>query len=92
MKQKDMFSWLYSQLGDKKPSFALSVFFALLEVCSGIVPFIMVAAIVQLLINGEKALSAYGLYIGLMALFFTLRVIFHAISTTFSHVATFNVC
>ena len=89
--KKSLLSWIFSFAGSKKPAYAVSVFFAVLSVGCGIAPYILIAAIVKKLLGGVRDWNAYLFLCGMTALFWLGNAVFHMISTTMSHVATFNV-
>lgn len=92
MKNKDnALGWLFSQAGDRKKAFALSVLCAFISVLCSLAPYYFIAKMVHLLISGEKNFESYLPYIGYVALFFAGEAIFHALSTALSHVNTFAI-
>lgn len=89
-KNKSLISWVWAFAGEKKFSYVLSVFFALLSVACCIAPYFMIARIVRELLSGMRDWPLFLKQAGIVALFWTGNVIFHMISTTMSHIATFN--
>ncbi len=89
--KKSLLSWIFSFAGSKKPAYAVSVFFAVLSVACGIAPYILIADIVKKLLDGVRDWNAYLSLCGITALFWVGNAVFHMISTSLSHVATFNV-
>lgn len=85
------YAFLFQQAGPKKKSYIESVILAVLSVVFELVPYYFVIEIVRNLLNGEKDLWIYGKYCLLMAVFYTFKILFHCISTTLSHGATFQV-
>ena len=90
-KQEGTYSFLFKQAGDKKKSYIFSLFFAVLSVIFELLPYYFVIEMIRQLMNGCKDLAVYGKLSLFMALFYILKVIFHCISTTASHKATFSV-
>ena len=88
---KSLLSWIFTFAGEKKSAYFASIFFALLKVACGIVPYILIAAIVRELLSGLRDWNLYLRQCAVIALFWAGNAIFHMISTTLSHVATFNV-
>ena len=88
---KSLLSWIFTFAGEKKSAYFASIFFALLTVACGIVPYILIAAIVRELLSGLRDWNLYLRQCAVIALFGAGNAIFHMISTTLSHVATFNV-
>ena len=89
-KNKSLISWVWGFAGEKKFSYILSVFFALLSVACCIAPYFLIARIVRELLSGVRDWPLFLKQAGIVALFWGGNVIFHMISTTMSHIATFN--
>ncbi len=89
-KQKGLLSWLFYFAGEKKGTYFVSVFFALLSVACCIAPYFMIAQIVRQLMEGVRDWNLFLKECGITALFWLGNVLFHAISTSMSHIATFN--
>ncbi|WP_027728992.1 ABC transporter ATP-binding protein [Treponema sp. C6A8] len=90
-KKKSLLSWIFRFAGQKKPMYVLSIFFAVLCVACAIMPYIMIAQIVRQLLGGIRDINLYIKECGIVAVFWAGNAIFHMISTTLSHIATFNV-
>ena len=90
-KKKSLLTWIFTFAGEKKPAYFASIFFALLKVTCGIAPYILIANIVRELLSGVRDWNVYLRECAIIALFWAGNAFFHAISTTLSHVATFNV-
>lgn len=90
-KEESPIAWLFSQVGDKKPYFVMSILLAFLSVISGIMPYFVVAKIVSNLVCGEKDFKVYMMLGVWMTVFFLGKVVFHSISTCLSHGATFAI-
>jgi len=90
-KKKSLLTWIFTFAGEKKPAYFASIFFALLKVTCGIAPYILIASIVQELLSGVRDWNLYLRQCAIIALFWAGNAFFHMISTTLSHVATFNV-
>ena len=88
--KKGLLGWIFYFAGDKKGQYFVSVFFALLSVACCIAPYFMIARIVRQLLGGVRDWNIFLQECGIVALFWFGNVIFHAISTSMSHVATFN--
>lgn len=92
MKQKKgAFAWIMEFAGQKKKFYILSVICAIIGTLCQMMPFVLIAHIIKKLLSGEVNLNGYLLDCLVMVVFWILHVVFHAISTSFSHVATFNV-
>jgi len=90
-KKRSVLSWVAEFAGQKKLNYILSILLAAIKVICGIVPYIFMADIVKHLLDGEKDTQVYMKSCLMMALFWLLCRIFHSISTTLSHAATFEV-
>ena len=88
--KKGLLGWILYFAGEKKGQFLVSVFFAILSVGCSIAPYFMIARIVQQLMDGLRDWNIFLKECGIVALFWTGNVLFHAISTSLSHIATFN--
>lgn len=89
--KKSTMAWLMEWASPHKSGYIASVVLATFGVACGIVPYFAVARILAELIAGGKDLSFYLPWIVACAAAWTLRVLLHSISTTFSHRATFAV-
>ena len=90
-KKKSLLSWIFTFAGEKRPMYWASVFFALLCVACSLAPYVLIADIVKKLLGGVREWNVYLRESGIVALFWAGNALFHAVSTTMSHVATFNV-
>ena len=88
--KKSLIGWIIEFAGEKKGQYITSVFFALLSVACCIAPYFMIARIVQQLLAGVRDWSLFLREAGIVALFWLGNVVFHMISTSMSHIATFN--
>lgn len=90
-KEPSAFGWILSQAGDYRSKYVLSVALAVCGVLCSVAPYFFVAQIVHAMMSGVQVFSYYAARAGLIALFWLLRVLFHALSTATSHRATFAV-
>lgn len=95
-KKRSTLSWVAEFAGQKKANYILSVMFAFCKVLCGIMPYIYLADIVKKLIElnevgAKPTMSDVSKDMILMAVFWVLCRVFHSISTTLSHAATFEV-
>lgn len=88
--KKSLISWIFYFAGSKKGQYIVSVFFALLSVACCIAPYFIIARIVQQLMAGVRDWQLFLKECGITAAFWFGNVLFHAISTSMSHIATFN--
>lgn len=90
-KQRSSFSWIWEFAGEHKPVYALSITFAILGVICSILPYFFVGDIVKKLLDGVRDIDVYVQSIVIIALLWAGRCLFHSISTSLSHKATFTV-
>lgn len=90
-KQKSPIAWVMSFAGTHKGLYTVSVLAAVVGVICGIVPYFIMGDMVGRLVAGDKNWQGYLTAGLIMAAFWTGRVVFHSISTTCSHKATFHV-
>ena len=88
--KKGLLGWIFYFAGNKKGQYIVSVFFALLSVACCIAPYFIIARIVQQLLTGVRDWQLFLKECGITAAFWAGNVLFHAISTSLSHIATFN--
>jgi len=91
VKQKSLLSWILQFAEEKKTTYALSIFLALLSVACGLAPYLLIADIVQKLLGGVYDWNVYLHECSIIALFWLGNVVFHGLSTAASHAATFTV-
>jgi len=89
--KKSLVAWIIEFAGEKKVQYIISVFFALLSVACSIAPYFIIARIISQLLAGVRDWNLFLKESGIVALFWFGNVLFHAISTSLSHMATFNV-
>lgn len=90
-KKKSTAQWIMEFASTHKSKYVLSIITATCGVVFGIVPYIIVADIIKELVGGNRDWNSYiGYFIALFILWLA-RVIFHGISTSLSHHATFQV-
>ena len=90
-KQEGTYEFLFKQAEDKKKYYVLSVLFAVLSVIFELLPYYFVIEIIYNLLNDVKDIMVYGKLCIFMIVSYVLKIIFHCISTTMSHGATFTV-
>ena len=84
------FGWLLGQAEERKVMFVLSVVLAALSTLCGIAPYYFVARIVKLLLEGSTDKSQYIANCGMILALWLGHSLFHALSTSNSHLATFH--
>jgi ATP-binding cassette subfamily B protein len=95
-KKRSAISWVIEFAGQKKPNYIFSVLLAMCKVVFGLMPYLYMADIVKKLLEMhagtlDKDMSLLTASITKMAVFWLLCRVCHAISTTLSHAATFEV-
>ncbi len=90
-KKRGPFSYLFEWAAPYKTKYIASVFTAILGVLCSIIPYYCISRIVTLLIARERGFTPYAIWIGIAAIFWICNYLFHAVSTTISHGATFAV-
>ncbi len=90
-KKKSTFARIMDFAGAKRSRYILSVVLAACGTICQMLPFVILAHIIQKLLAGNMDFSGYLTDFLLMAVFWLLRVVFHGLSTSCSHVATFAV-
>ncbi len=93
MKQKkeSSLAWAFSQAGEKKYQLVLSIIAAAAGVICQVLPFLIAGQIMRNLLSGVKDRNTYVFLFGIMALCFLGKTVFHAVSTSLSHGATFEI-
>lgn len=90
-KEKSTFGWIFTFAGQKKSGYIASVLLAVFGAAFQILPFFVMARVIGKLLAGDKGLAGYLPDCAVLAAFWGLRVLFHALSTAQSHQATFAV-
>lgn len=90
-KGQSTWSWILEFASEHKGDYVLSIALAICCVLCQVLPYVVMARIVRDLVEGERNLDAYLARLGLMALLYVGSAIFHALSTSTSHRATFYV-
>lgn len=90
-RKKSTSARLMEYAGEHRREYALSVLLAVLGVASGMVPYFAISRLILMLLEVERRFASFGLWCGIMALGFLGKALFHNISTTLSHKATFAV-
>ena len=90
-KSKSLLSWIFEFAGRKRSYFGGSILLAILGVAASFVPYLVIADIVKELIAGNTDWNYYLGKLLIIAALWIARVTLHTLSTSLSHVATFNV-
>ena len=90
-KEKTTFGWIFAFAGQKKKQYMASVALAVAGAAFQMLPFFVMARVINRLLAGDRDLSGYLADCAVMAAFWLLRVLLHALSTAQSHQAIFAV-
>ncbi len=90
-KKKTWVRWLLDWSAPQKPLYLWSVLLAAGNVILKIIPYFLIADAVRMFLSGETNFSPYLIKAALTALSFIAAELFHSVSTTLSHKATFAV-
>ncbi len=89
--KKSTIAWIIDFASTHKRSYILSVVTAAIGVACSMVPFVIIAGMINRLLEGNREWQGYLTDCGIMLLLWLGRVVFHSISTSLSHKATFEV-
>ncbi|MCM1569602.1 MAG: ABC transporter ATP-binding protein/permease [Roseburia sp.] len=90
-KTRSAWSWIFEFAAQRRALYIASVAAAAAGVLCAVAPFLIMGHMIQRLVEGNREVSAYMADCILMALLWTGKVVFHAVSTALSHKATFSV-
>lgn len=90
-KERSAWSWIFEFAAERKALYIASVAAAAMGVLCAVAPFIIMGRMIQRLVEGNREVSAYMADCLIMAAFWMGKVVFHAVSTSLSHKATFYV-
>lgn len=90
-KEKSAVSWLTEFAAPHKSGYIASVICAVIGVALSIAPYLFVGQMIIHLIQNDRDLSFYAMYCMAAVAVWLLRYIFHSVSTSLSHKATFSV-
>ena len=91
IKKKSTIQWIAEFASTHKSKYVISVIMATCGVVCGLAPYVIVANIIKELVAGNREWSSFIGYFIALTVLWLLRVVFHGISTSFSHSATFQV-
>ncbi|MEE1073556.1 MAG: ABC transporter ATP-binding protein [Cellulosilyticum sp.] len=89
--KKTTVDWLKEFASEYTGMYIMSVLCAILGVVCSMIPYFYIGNMITQLLAGNKILSYYFNQCFYMAIFWGGRILFHGISTTLSHKATFSV-
>ena len=90
-KEKSTVGWILTWADQKKSDYMWSVILAIANVVFRIIPYFMIADVVKMFLDEEKDLQKYLMEAVYIAGSFMISELFHSLSTTCSHKATFAV-
>ena len=90
-KKKSTLNWILEWAGQKRGAYIWSVLLAIISVIFKIIPYFLIGDVIRLFVNGQKDFSVYLYKVILIALSFVTSELFHSLSTSLSHKATFSV-
>lgn len=91
MKKKGTFASVLSFAGECRGKMILSVLFAVISVAGGLVPYLGVYEIILLFFEGKAVPQAIVLWVAVSAGGYVIKLLFHGISTSFSHVSAYRI-
>lgn len=89
--KKSTVSWIMEFAGTYKSKYVLSILSATIGVVCSIMPYVIVSVIIKKLLEGNRKWEEYATFFGALLVLWLGRVVFHGISTSLSHKATFEV-
>ena len=90
-KKKSAASWILEWAGQKRSAYVWSVVLAVGNVIFKIIPYFIIANVVKMFLDGNKEFKEYLIKAVGIALSFIIAELFHSLSTSLSHKATFTV-
>lgn len=90
-REKSASQWVFEWAGQHKSSYILSVLFALFNVAFKIIPYFLIAGVLNLILSGSRSWGDYVIRIVWIVASFLVAELCHSISTGLSHKATFTV-
>lgn len=91
MKKKSTSAWILEWAGQEKKSYVFSIILAIGNVICKIIPYFIIVDVVKMFLSGSKNFNDYLYDAILIAVSFIIAELFHSLSTTLSHKATFTV-
>lgn len=90
-KKRSAASWILEWAGQKRSAYVWSVVLAVGNVIFKIIPYFIIANVVKMFLDGSKEFKEYLIMAIWIALSFIIAELFHSLSTSLSHKATFTV-
>lgn len=89
--KKGTFQTVFSFAGQCRWKMIFSVLFAVCSVAGGLLPYLGVYRIILIFFEGEPAMAKIMPWIGLSTAGYLVKQIFHALSTSFSHISAYHI-
>ena len=89
--KKTTFAWIMEFAGQKRKFYIFSVICAIAGTICQMIPFVLAAHMIRKLLLGDTNFNGYLMDCLAMTAVWLLRAVLHAVSTSFSHAATFAV-
>lgn len=90
-KKKSAVSWILEWAGQKRSAYVWSVVLAVGNVIFKIIPYFIIANVITMFLDGSNEFKEYLIKAIGIALSFIIAELFHSLSTSLSHKATFTV-
>ncbi len=90
-KKRNLLSWILEFAGRKRAFFGGSILLAIFGVAASFIPYLIIADIVKELLAGNTDWQFFLGRVILIGVCWIARVTLHTLSTSLSHIATFNV-
>ena len=90
-KKRSAASWILEWAGQKRSAYVWSVVLAVGNVIFKIIPYFIIANVVKMFLDGNKEFKEYLIKAVGIVLSFIIAELFHSLSTSLSHKATFTV-
>ena len=90
-KKKSAASWILDWAGQKRSAYVWSVVLAVGNVIFKIIPYFIIANVITMFLDGSNEFKEYLIKAIGIALSFIIAELFHSLSTSLSHKATFTV-
>ncbi len=88
-KKQSWTHWLFIWANPQKKLYLWSILLAICNVILKMIPYFIIADIVKMILNNNRNFNTYLYKASFIAISFIVAELFHSISTTFSHKATF---
>lgn len=91
MKKKGTFASIFSFADECRGRMILSVIFAIVSVAGGLIPYLGIYKIILLFFEGLPTTGDILLWSGIAAAGYVIKLLFHGISTSFSHISAYKI-